>query len=402
MSKFIRVMWHEYTRHVFRKRFLVALISMPLLIIVMMGISILSQIFSTDSTPVGYVDLSGFLANPRPLPPSTSVFNQAVKMIPFSSEEDARTALATGKIQAFFLLEPDFQESARVKLIYNKSYNTGIQSQFNKFLRTNLIANQPETIIHRLDKGSTLIAISADGTRQMGENEWFNILIPLASGILFIFVILTSGGYLMQAVVEEKENRTMEIIVTSISPNQLMNGKIVGDIAIGLTQMLFWLVFISVGLFISRNYFDWASQIQIPPDFVMVLLVTMLPSFVMIAALMAAVGATVTESKEAQQISGMFTLPIMLPYYLIFTFFNNPNGPIAVGLSLFPLTAPVALPLRMGFSQVPIWQIATSTIILIISAAGALWLAARTFRLGMLNYGRRLSLRQIFYRAGVK
>jgi ABC-2 type transport system permease protein len=182
----------------------------------------------------------------------------------------------------------------------------------------------------------------------------------------------------------------------------LMNGKIVGDIAIGLTQMLFWLVFISVGLFISRNYFDWASQIQIPPDFVMVLLVTMLPSFVMIAALMAAVGATVTESKEAQQISGMFTLPIMLPYYLIFTVFNNPNGPIAVGLSLFPLTAPVALPLRMGFSQVPIWQIATSTIILIISAAGALWLAARTFRLGMLNYGRRLSLRQIFYRAGVK
>jgi ABC-2 type transport system permease protein len=234
----------------------------------------------------------------------------------------------------------------------------------------------------------------------MCENEWFNILVPLLSGILFMIVIMTSGGYLMQAVVEEKENRTMEIVVTSVSPNQLMAGKIMGDIAIGFTQLGFWLAFAGVALVIGSHYVDWIGQIHVTSDVIWTLVVTLVPSFVMIAAIMAAVGATVTESREAQQMSGLFSLPIMIPYWLTYTFMTNPNGPVAVGLSFFPLTAPVALPLRIGFTQIPTGQLVLNIAILVICAVAAILFAARAFRLGMLNYGKRLTLRQIMGKAG--
>jgi ABC-2 type transport system permease protein len=120
-----------------------------------------------------------------------------------------------------------------------------------------------------------------------------------------------------------------------------------------------------------------------------------LPSFVLIAALMAAVGATVTESREGQQVTGLFTLPVMIPYWFTYQIMSNPNGPLAVAMSYFPLTAPVALTMRAGFTSLSISEILLSVGLLSLSAAGALWLAGRAFRLGMLRYGQRLSLSEI-------
>jgi len=400
MNKFWRVMAHEYTRHVMNKRFLFGLLSIPIIIVVVMGISILASVATANNSPVGYVDQSGLLANPIPPPSSNDPFNKPVQLIAYTSESDAQNALDKGQIQAFYVLPANYRDTAQTRLVYLKEPDSRIQTQFEDFLRANLFAGQPSAIAKRLSDGTTFIALSADGKRQMGENEWFNILVPLLSGILFMIVIMTSGGYLMQAVVEEKENRTMEIVVTSVSPNQLMAGKIMGDIAIGFTQLGFWLAFAGVALVIGSHYVDWIGQIHVTSDVIWTLVVTLVPSFVMIAAIMAAVGATVTESREAQQMSGLFSLPIMIPYWLTYTFMTNPNGPVAVGLSFFPLTAPVALPLRIGFTQIPTGQLVLNIAILVICAVAAILFAARAFRLGMLNYGKRLTLRQIMGKAG--
>jgi ABC-2 type transport system permease protein len=155
-----------------------------------------------------------------------------------------------------------------------------------------------------------------------------------------------------------------------------------------------------VGILIGRNYFDWINRIQFGWDFIGLMLVALLPAFIMIAALMAALGATVTEAREAQQISGLFVLPLMVPYWFSFQIITNPNGPLAVGLSFFPLTAPATLTLRAGFTQIPTLQLVLNIALLVVAAGGAIWLAARTFRLGMLSYGKRLSLRQLFGRHG--
>jgi ABC-2 type transport system permease protein len=130
------------------------------------------------------------------------------------------------------------------------------------------------------------------------------------------------------------------------------------------------------------------------------MLATLLPAFVMIAALMAMVGATATEASEAQQIAGLFTLPVVSPYWFFASIMNNPNGPLATGLSLFPLTAPVAMPLRAVFTNVPLWQIAGTVTLLLLVAAAAIWMAGRAFRIGMLRYGKRIAWREIFSRSG--
>jgi ABC-2 type transport system permease protein len=199
----------------------------------------------------------------------------------------------------------------------------------------------------------------------------------------------------MQAVVEEKENRTMEVLMTSVSSTQLMSGKIIGIIGVGLTQLLAWIGFATLAVLAGRYYFPFLEAIHISFSSVGLLVITLLPAFVMVAALMVAVGATVTDAREGQQIASLFTFPVVIPYWFTYQLMSNPNGPLAVGLSLFPLTAPVALTMRVGFTYIPMWQVGVTTGILVVSALASLWLAGRAFRLGMLQYGQRLSWRQL-------
>jgi ABC-2 type transport system permease protein len=203
---------------------------------------------------------------------------------------------------------------------------------------------------------------------------------------------------LMQAVIEEKENRTMEVVMTSITPGQFMTGKILGIVGVGGTQLVVWIGFIAAFVVVGSTVFGWFDLPQLSPGYLIQVTALFIPAFVMIAALMVAIGSTVGEPQEAQQFTGLFTFPAFIPYWFTFQLMSNPNGPLAVGLSIFPLTSPVAYTLRAGFSQVPIWQFLLAFVSITGFAFAAIWLAGRTFRLGMLRYGQRLSLREIFNR----
>ena len=400
MNKLLQVFKYEYTRHVLRKRFIFALLSIPVLIGVLMGISILAVVLSINTDPIGYIDHSGFLANPVQLAPTNDFLTPQVKIIPFSDEASAKTALQDGSIQAYYILDASYLQTSDARLVYLKEPDLSIQGQFRDFLRANLLASQPKDVVTRIDDGTNYTYQSADGTQSMASSEWFNILVPIVAGLLFIVVILTSGGYLLRAVVEEKENRTIEIIVTSLSPGQLMAGKITGNIAVGLTQILVWGAFIALFLLIGRSHFQWIQQLQISWRYVFLMILTLIPSFVLVASLMAAIGSTTTETREAEQISGIFSLPITIPYILTMPIITNPGSPLALFLSFFPLTAPATLTLRAAFSDIPLWQEVLNIGVLVLFAAGGVWLAARTFRLGMLRYGKRLAWREIFSKAG--
>jgi ABC-2 type transport system permease protein len=213
-------------------------------------------------------------------------------------------------------------------------------------------------------------------------------------------VINTSGTYLVQALVEEKENRTMEIVVTSVSPGELMAGKVVGDLLVGLTELVAWLLFGFLAFAFAQRYFPGAENLRVNMDSLWLMLLTLLPAFVMVSALMALAGVTTTDSREAQQMAGLFTLPIMVPFFLLVQLMESPNSPLSIGLSLFPLTAPISMPMRVAFTEVPPWQIGVCLFLLVLCAAGALWLAGRAFRLGMLRYGKKLPWRAIFAREG--
>jgi ABC-2 type transport system permease protein len=401
MIKILRVFWQEYQHHVLRKRFFLMMFSIPALLLVVMGIAVLGVFLTQDKRPVGVIDQAGYLKiRQLPAREEYSPEPQLVLMY-YENEEAAKTALEDGTIQAYYLLPPDFPETGEGQLVYVKNWNSNMRYQFERLLRKNMIASMPAEIVYRLTEGDEFIITSLDQSRKMSEEAWGNMIIPIAAGILIMVIIITAGGYLLQALVEEKENRTIEIIITSVSPSQLMIGKIMGDIAVGLTQLLVWSGFLAIGYFMARGSVEWVSQINISGEYIILLALVVIPTFITIAAIMAAIGSVTSEMREAQQISGYFTIPLMAPYWFSSLLMTSPNGPLAIILSYFPLTAPVTLTMRAGFTQIPTWQLVINITELFLLAGLSLWLAGKAFRAGMLNYGKRLTIREIFSREPV-
>ena len=394
MKKFWLIAKHEYLRHVLRKRFILSILSMPIFFAFIIAMGFVSAYLQYDRTPIGYVDHSGLLENAQPDPSAQDVFEYA-EILAFADETAARAALEAGEIRAYYVLSPDYLQTGTVQVIANEAKGTEGQSQFRDFLLYNLLKDRPAEERQRLVEGPQLEIRSLDGERSMGDNNILGFLVPMIAAILLIISINTSGGYLLQALVEEKENRTMEVIVTSVSPTQLMAGKIIGNLSVGLTQIGAWLAVAMIALVIIVRFVPIGEGFQLDSGYLGLMILVMLPAFVMIAALMALVGATATEAREAQQIAGLFTIPLAIPLWFISAIIANPNSALSVGLSLFPLTSPLAISLRAGYTDIPLWQTILAVSLLFACAVGALWLAGRAFRIGLLRYGKRLTWREI-------
>ena len=401
MKKIWLVALHEYRRHVFNRRFVLGLLSVPLVIVLLVGLIFLIISMENNTTPIGYVDNSGLLTNPLPSPRPEAP-DKPVAMIAFANEAEARSALDAGKIQAYYVLPENYLTTGELRVVHVDQIKDPARQQFYNFLGANLLKKTDPAVAARLVKGADVTIQSADGSRSLSGDNWFSFLIPMIAGIGFIIAMFTSGGYLMQAVVEEKENRTMEVVITSVTPNQLMAGKIIGDTSIGLTQIILWILFIAIPILAGRSSFEFLQGIQISGQTAAVMVLVMLPSFVLVAALMATIGATVSEAREGQQMTGLVSLPIWIPYMLFALLMSNPNSPIALILSFLPMTAPVTMLVRDGLTILPAWQIAVSSLIQTLAAIGVIWLAGRAFRLGMLRYGKRLAWRELFARQGTK
>ncbi len=398
MNKIWKIITYEYRKHVFQKKFLFSLLSFPIVILALVGMVFLIAFFNTNSSPIGYIDHSGVLDNPVRNFQEGNIFEPVVDILSYQSENQAENDLTAGKIQAYFIIPENYPANRDVKLIYLEAPDYSVVTQFQDFVFQNLsmFKDIDPLIAERLSDGINITMSSLDGSLEMGQDQWFLILVPFIAGILFIFVVMTSGGYLLQAVVEEKENRTMEIVISSVSPNQLMTGKIIGNIAVGLTQLGVWLIFGWIGLSITSQYLPILSDFSLQPGYVFMLLLILLPAFVMIASLLAAIGATMTELREAQQFQTLVTLPMMVPFYLATPIMMNPNSALAIVLSFFPITAPLTILMRMGYTVIPAWQFALSISVLFAFATLAIWFAGRAFRMGMLQYGKKLSLKAIF------
>lgn len=394
MSEIWHVMSFEYRRHVFRKRFLLGLLSLPLFIGIMALVVLLLIRSEINLKPIGYVDKSGTLMNPRVLSNQADL-SGGPWLISFETEDLANEALQADQIQAYYVISPDYVETRQAKFIANQEPSSLAMDQFNQFMRANLLAEYPSEIVHRLTAGNRLVVRSVDGTRQFIQGDWLGIVLPFLVGFIFLISVFATSGYLLQAVVEEKQNKTMEVLVTSTSPMKMMIGKTLGIVAVGLTQLAVWAGLALLLLLVGSRIIDISSWLSIPFEFIVLVVAVFIPAFVMLSALMITVGATLTDVQEAQQVTSLFTLPLFIPFWFVLQIINHPNGPVAVGLSFFPFTAPITIAIRYGIAQIPTWQIALSLGMLVVWAVLAIWLAGRAFRLGMLRYGQRVAWREI-------
>jgi ABC-2 type transport system permease protein len=400
MSKMWLIAVHEYKRHVLNKGFLFAVLSVPVLIALMVGLGILTDRMRSSSKAIGYVDHSARLVNPPPYSgPSPEGFlaERPVPLITYATEELARSALDAGEIQAYYVLAADYFTTKHTELVYNSPPSNNATAQFHDFLQANWLADLSPEIARRAIEGDSLIVRTPDGVREQRENSPISMLLPLFIAMAFIILFMSTSMTLMQAMVEEKENRTIEVIATSVPPSQLVGGKVLGISAMGLTEIVAWLALSALAVFVGGKVLglQWMQGIRVHPRILLTIVAVAIPSYVLFAALMLAIGASVADAQESQQIGGLFSLFFTMPFYGLIALVEHPGSALAIGLSLFPLTALTSFCILAAFSSVPLWQVVAGMLITSGWAVGAIWLAGRAFRLGMLRYGQRVNWREL-------
>ena len=394
MHKLWLVAKHEYLKMVRRRSFWLGTLGVPLLIVVVMAVSIAVAVGGGDGKPLGYVDQAGLLADEIYPPDKGDDFST---MLAFPDEAAARAALENGDIQAFYIVPQDYMQSLQMTLYYwDDPPGEGPRDDFDDFMRANLASNLPGDVRQRLLEGIDLTMRSADGRREAVGGNLINFFMPFVAGMFFVFSVMASAGYLLQAVTDEKENRTVEIIFTSLTPEQIIGGKAVGLISVALSQLLVWVLTVVLGLIIGARFVELLRAIEVPWDFVLVVAVYFLPAYALIAGMMTAIGGMVTDMQQGRQISGVLNMLFVLPFFFTAMAFADPNSPILVALTLFPTTAFVTITLRWGATVIPAWQLILSWLLLVASAVLSVWASARVFRVGMLRYGQRLDFRAAF------
>jgi len=393
-----RIAREEFRRNVFRKSFIMVLLSLPLMIGLNIGIVLLMNYLEKDPRPIGYVDHAGVMLVDE-LP--ADVTDDSIQFLAFSSEDGALEALLAEELQAFYVLSPEYLQTREIELNYVEEPASKATRQFYDLLRINLLSDVEPEIQVRIADGTEFLTRSPDGRRSFpSSGPTFQSVLPFFVGMALMMMLLMSAGFLLEGMIKERENRTLEVIVTSTSPGQLVTGKVLGILGISFTQFVTWTLFGLAVVWLGGDTLGltWFQNANLEWEPVIKVVALGLPTYVMAAALLFALGVLMTNGQEAQQIGGLSVLISMLPLLAIIKIGTEPNGVLAVILSMVPFFSVMTVALREVFAVVPIWQIILSAGIQTIFAIAAIWFAGRVFRLGLLRHGKRLSLRGIVTR----
>jgi ABC-2 type transport system permease protein len=215
-----------------------------------------------------------------------------------------------------------------------------------------------------------------------------NLILPLISAILLIIGIVSSSGYLVNSIAEEKENRVIEILLSSVTHKELLVGKIVGLGTVGLLQMMIWVSLIIVGAVVY-------IAVYMKPSLLVLIFVYYILGYLLYASIMAGIGSISESVQEGQKITGIFTLIALLPLFFIQTLIASPNSTVAIFLSMFPLTSAVSMMSRIAVTNVPFYQMVISIAILLISVYLEIVLFSRILRVEFLMYGKKPNINEL-------
>ena len=384
----------EFRNTVVRRGFLLGTLAAPVGIAVLLGLVILVETLSENRLPLGYVDHAGVLDVTRQT--SMPDADDRLEIRAFPDEETALAALKQEEIQAFFVLQPDYPQTLRTDLYYlQEPPSDDAWGAFDDFVRYSLIATLPDDAQKRLFEGPHIVVRDIVSQREFSEQGVINVILPFVASVFFFITTMSVSTYMLDVVAAEKENRTMEILVTSVTPGQLIGGKTAGLLAAALIQLFIYAIAVVVGLKVAAPFVKELQEVSVPWTYLGVMAVFFLPAYGLIAGLMVAVGAIATELQQGQQVAGILSMLFMLPLFLLGLLFSNPGHPGIVLLTLFPTSAFLTISLRWGLGTIPLWQLEISWVLLVATTLFVVWVAARMFRAGMLHYGQPLSLKAV-------
>lgn len=423
MNKIFIIIRQEFLNRVRKKSFLVATILLPLIfpaIIAVLVYVAMEQKKSATKELILYVDESNVFV------PDTSEFN----FQPTENIEGAKEAVRTGaSFGALYIPEIDLFNPKGILLYTQNNIAPSDKGAIEKMLSSHIRElkiqqlNLDAKVLDRIrtDVYVETLTLSKEGKEKTSNT---NVLfgVGMTSGILMYMFIFIYGMQIMQGIIEEKNSKVVEIIVSSVKPFQLMMGKIIGLASVGLLQFLIWIILIStlsalvLSLFgiqmpqqemadqLAQQYQDGSQNPaalqfiktwnEIPVGHVVFsFLFYFLGGYLLYGALFAAVGASVDSPAEAQQFTFPITIPLLISYMSLFIFvLEDPHGLISVWLSIIPFTSPIAMTGRIAFDP-PLWQEVLSMILLIAGYILTTWIAGRVYRVGILMHGSKVNFK---------
>jgi len=338
MNKTFLVMRHELRRHITRRSFLFAVLVLPMILLLVIGGAIL--FFSgKENEPVAVVDHAHILMEPTAY---QLVEENSVPFELFSDEQSAQEALDNKEVQAYLIVSPDYLTSGQITLYHQGDAFDEIAGDLADYVRASLLADSDPTLMARF-RDNRLDVTFVSLSEEDDSSNPLRFIIPFIIGYIFIIGSFSTSGFLLQAVVDEKENRTMEILITSLKPSQLMIGKIIGLITLGLIQISVWLGLAITAVIIARANIPSFPDVIIGSDVILIAIAWFVPFYVVISALIAAIGVSITAVSEGQQIVGIISMLSMSPMFFLALILENPDSPLAVTLSLIPFTSPLTI-----------------------------------------------------------
>ena len=341
--------------------------------------------------PVGYVDLAGLIKTmPDDVPDGVSW--KSVRLRAYADEAAARTALANGKINKYYLVPADYVQAGEL-IVVDSNFSVFNSLDNNEFFEYILQLN--------LTGDAQVARALIDPTEQTGQyalapqavapkDDVAAFGVPYAALFIFFFVITMTGGFMLQSVSKEKENRTIEVLLLSVQPRDVMLGKIAGLGMVALLQVVVW---VGGGLLLMGR--TQTSGVTLPEGFLIWALLYFVLGYLLYASVLGALGALAPSAREGAQFTFLVLLPLMVPLWMSNVLIQSPNEAASIIFSLFPLTSPTSMITRLAAGPVPIEQLLLGLALLAVTTYGLIALSARFFRADTLLAMNSLNLKRI-------
>ncbi|MBT8322226.1 MAG: ABC transporter permease, partial [Eudoraea sp.] len=417
MSKLGLIIKREYLAKVRNKSFVIMTILSPILIVGMVVlIAYLTKVNDSDKRIIAVLNESDYFTGDF----TTSERTAFIKFRSISLESAKDSTLSLGYYGLLFIPDAgDMQQVAEKTYFFTKDApNTLVLNQLESIFSERIRSKRLEDLgvsaleFKEIGSGFELNTATFEGqTNLKGINE-IKAFIGGGFGYLIMMFIIIYGGFVMRSVIEEKTSRIIEVIISTVRPFQLMLGKIIGTSLAGVTQFAIWIISASLLMYVVLSVFGidisaleagpqigpampgmetvsptsdtlqlYASELYKIPWTILIIsfVIYFVLGYLIYSSIYAAIGAAVDNETDTQQFILPIILPLVLAIYIgFFSVFNNPNGPIAVGFSLFPLTSPIVMLMRLpggiGEGGVPLWQLITSIVFLGLTFIGIVWL----------------------------
>lgn len=383
MRKTVLIIVNEFVTTVTRPSFLFTLIGIPIIAFIVFSVvgmlnkqqpGKVESLFSpaADVVPTGFIDQSGLITQPIRDPQLKQYFD----------EPTIREDLLQRKISGFYIIPANYLATGELTYVredLNPLTAFERSAKFQTMIDSNLLSGTPQ-LADRYEYPLNVELVNQNPIPERAQESALSILLPSVVTVLFYVILISAASLLLQSITKEKENRVLEILMSSVTTGQLLTGKIIALGLVGLLQTAIWM---GTGLFLvgsGRQQNMIPTDASIPVTYFFWGLIFFLGGYLLYASLMAGIGALVPNLREASQATTLVIMPMMIPMIMMSNLIQDPGGPLAVALSFIPLTSPIAMLTRIIVSDIPLWQIVLSFVILIVFAVWVIRVISRLFR----------------------